>query len=144
MLKTLLYNLTTAAKAGVKSTGNGQKASYASPVSVSPFTFYLQPVEGGREELLADAGCGICIKSVTGLHAGANPITGDFSLLAAGYCFEDGKRTKPVKNITVSGNFYTLLKEIERVGSDLEFIRMPGGKCGASSVLVRNMTIAGE
>ncbi len=144
VLKTLLYNLTTAAKAGVKSTGNGQKASYASPVSVSPFTFYLQPVDGSRDELLADAGSGICIKSVTGLHAGANPITGDFSLLAAGYSFENGKRTKPVKNITVSGNFYTLLKEIERVGSDLEFIRTSAGKCGASSVLVRNMTIAGE
>lgn len=144
VLKTLLYNLTTAAKAGVKSTGNGQKASYASPVSVGPFTFYLQPVEGSREELLAAAGDGICIKSVTGLHAGANPVTGDFSLLAAGYCFENGKRTKPVKSITVSGNFYALLKELDRVGSDLEFIRMGEKKCGAPSVLVRDMTIAGE
>lgn len=144
VLKTLLYNLTTAAKAGVKSTGNGQKASYASPVSVGPFTFYLQPVEGSREELQAAAGSGICIKSVSGLHAGANPVTGDFSLLAAGYCFEDGKRTKPVKSITVSGNFYTLLKELDRVGSDLEFIRTGDQKCGAPSVLVRDMTIAGE
>lgn len=144
VLKTLLHNLSTAAKAGVKSTGNGQKASYASPVSVSPFTFYLQPVEGSREELLAAAGNGICIKSVSGLHAGANAVTGDFSLLAAGYCFEDGKKTKPVKSITVSGNFFTLLKEIERVGSDLEFLSAVGGKCGAPSVLVRDMTIAGE
>lgn len=144
ILKTLLHNLTTAAKAGVKSTGNGQKASYASPVSVSPFTFYLQPVEGSREELLTAAGKGICIKSVSGLHAGANAVTGDFSLLAEGYCFEDGKKTKPVKNITVSGNFFTLLKELERVGSDLEFIRTGSGKCGAPSVLVRDMTIAGK
>ncbi len=144
VLKTLLYNLTTAAKAGVKSTGNGQKASYASPVSVGPFTFYLQPVEGSREELLAAAGDGICIKSVSGLHAGANPVTGDFSLLAAGYCFENGKETRPVKSITVSGNFYTLLKELDRVGNDMEFIRTGVGKCGAPSVLVRDMTIAGE
>ncbi len=144
VLKTLLHNLATAAKAGVRSTGNGQKASYASTVGVGPFTFYLQPVEGTREELLAAAGNGICIRDVSGLHAGANPITGDFSLLAAGYSFEDGKKVKPVKNITVSGNFLTLLKEIERVGSDLEFIRAAGGKCGSPSVLVRNMTIAGE
>lgn len=144
-LKTLLHNLSTAARAGVKSTGNGQKASYASTVGVGPFTFYLEPVEGTPEELLAAAGNGICIKEVSGLHAGANPITGDFSLLAAGYRFEDGKKTVPVKNITVSGNFFTVLKEIERVGADLKFIRTAGGgKCGSPSVLIRDMTIAGQ
>lgn len=143
-LKTLLHNLSTAAKAGVKSTGNGQKASYASNVGVGPFTFYLKPVEGNEEELLAVAGNGICIKDVSGLHAGANPITGDFSLLAEGYRFENGQRTVPVKNITVSGNFFTVLKEIEKIGTDLKFIRSMGGKCGSPSVLVRDMTIAGE
>lgn len=143
-LKTLLHNLSTAAKAGVKSTGNGQKASYASNVGVGPFTFYLKPVQGTREELLAAAGDGICIKEVAGLHAGANAITGDFSLLAAGFRFENGQKTKPVKSITVSGNFFELLKQVERVGTDLEFIRVMGGKCGSPSVLVRDMTIAGE
>lgn len=143
-LKTLLHNLSTAAKAGVKSTGNGQKASYASNVGVGPFIFYLKPVLGTREELLKEVGEGICIKEVSGLHAGANPITGDFSLLAEGFRFEKGQRTKPVKNITVSGNFFEVLKQVERVGTDLEFIRAMGGKCGSPSVLVRNMTIAGE
>lgn len=143
-LKTLLHNLSTAARAGVKSTGNGQKASYASNVGVGPFTFYLQPVEGSCEELLAAAGNGICIKNLSGLHAGANPITGDFSLLAEGYRIEDGVKTVPVKNITVSGNFFTVLKEIERVGTDLKFIRAAGEKCGSPSVLVRDMTIAGQ
>ncbi len=144
VLKTLLHNLSTAARAGVKSTGNGQKASYAATVGVGPFTFYLQPGEGTREELLKCAESGVCIKEVSGLHAGANPVTGDFSLLAAGYSFENGEKTKPVKNITVSGNFFALLKGIERVGADLEFIRTGGSKCGAPSVLVRDMTIAGE
>lgn len=144
VLNTLLHNLSTAARAGVKSTGNGQKASYASNVGVGPFTLYLQPGEGNCEELEAAAGNGICVKDLSGLHAGANAITGDFSLLASGYRFEDGKKTEPVKNITVSGNFFTVLKEIERVGSDLKFIRAAGGKCGSPSVLVRDMTIAGQ
>lgn len=143
-LKTLLHNLSTAARAGVKSTGNGQKASYASNVGVGPFTLYLQPSEGKEEDFLALAENGICIKGVSGLHAGANAITGDFSLLAEGYRFEGGKKTVPVKNITVSGNFFTLLKEIERVGSDMKYIRTMSGKCGAPSVLVRDMTIAGQ
>lgn len=144
VLKTLLHNLSTAAKAGVKSTGNGQKASYASNVGVGPFTLYLKPVEGTEEELLNAAGNGICVKSVSGLHAGANPVTGDFSLLAAGFRIEDGKKTAPVKNITVSGNFFTLLKEIERIGTDMKFVRTMGGKCGSPSVLVREMNVAGQ
>lgn len=46
VLATLLHNLKTAAKAGVKSTGNASKASYSSVVGVSPFTFYLHPSQG--------------------------------------------------------------------------------------------------
>jgi len=144
MLKTLLHNLSTAAKAGVKSTGNARKASYDSTIGVGPFNFYLQPGQGSRQDLLKEAGEGICIKEVSGLHAGANPMTGDFSLLAAGYRFEDGERTMPVKNITVSGNFYELLKEIWRVGADLEFFMGAGGRCGSPSVIVKEMTVAGN
>lgn len=142
-LKTLLHNLSTAAKAGVKSTGNGIKGSYASPVGVGPFTFYVKPMEGTREELFAEAENGICIKDVSGLHAGANPLTGDFSLLAAGYRIENGKKTTPVKNITVSGNFYQLIKDINRIGADLEFNGV-SRKVGSPSILVKDMSIAGE
>lgn len=144
VLKTLLHNLSTAAKAGVKSTGNGQKTSYAATVDVGPVNLYLKPVEGTREELLKAAGSGICIKAVSGLHAGANAVTGDFSLLAEGFLFENGERKAPVKNITVSGNFFDVLKRIEKVGTDLELIRAVGGRCGSPSVLVRDMTIAGK
>ncbi|MCQ2519971.1 MAG: TldD/PmbA family protein [Lachnospiraceae bacterium] len=142
-LKTLLHNLSTASKAGVKSTGNGLKGSYASPVGVGPFTFYVKPVDGTREDLFAEAGDGICIKDVSGLHAGANPLSGDFSLLASGHRFEAGKKTTPVKNITVSGNFYQLMKDICRIGADLEFNGI-SRKCGAPSILVKDMSIAGE
>lgn len=143
ILKTMLHNLSTAAKAGVASTGNGKKASYADTVGVGPFTFYIKPVKGSQRELLFEAGEGVCIKNVSGLHAGANPLTGDFSLLASGFKIENGEKSRPVKNITVSGNFFDLLKDIHRVGEDLEFTGI-GLKCGAPSVLVKNMTIAGE
>lgn len=142
-LKTLLHNLSTASKAGVKSTGNGIKGSYASPVGVGPFTFYVKPVEGTREDILAAAENGICIKDVSGLHAGANPLTGDFSLLAEGFKIENGKQAAPVKNITVSGNFYQLIKDIYKIGADLDFVGV-SRKCGSPSILVKDMSIAGE
>ena len=110
-------------------------------MGISPFTFYLQPVEGTKEDFFAETGEGIYITEVTGLHAGANPITGDFSLSSSGFMIEGGKKGRPVKSFTVSGNFFELLKKIEKVGADLEFLR---GKWGAPSVLVRDMAIAGK
>ncbi len=140
-LVTLLHNLKTAAAAGVKSTGNASKASYSSVVGVSPFIFYLRPMEGTKEELFALAEEGIYVTDISGLHAGANPITGDFSLLSQGFLIQQGKKAAPVKNFTMSGNFFTLLKEIEKVGEDLEFLN---GKVGAPSVLVRDIAVAGK
>ncbi|WP_300713952.1 TldD/PmbA family protein [uncultured Acetatifactor sp.] len=142
-LTTLLYNLKTAAVAGVKSTGNASKASYASVVGTSPFTFFIRPAEEkcGLEDMLAAAGSGIYVTEVTGLHAGANSVTGDFSLSSVGFRIVDGRKDAPVKNFTVSGNFFTLLKEIEKVGSDLDFSR---GKFGAPSVLARDISVAGN
>ena len=143
---TLLHNLKTAAVAGVKTTGNGHKGSYASNVGIRPYSFYINPVKGTLEDLMAEAGNGIYVTSVEGMHAGANPITGDFSLAASGFCIEDGKKGKPVKSITVSGNFFTLLKEIASVGEDLKFnpFALGSSRCGSPSVLLKEMTIAGK
>ncbi len=143
---TLLHNLKTAAAAGVKSTGNGKKASYASNVGISPFSFFINPGQGTLEDLMKDAGNGIYITSVEGMHAGANAITGDFSLAASGFMIENGKKGRPVKNITVSGNFFTLLKEIVRIGEDLKFnpFALGDSRSGSPSVLLKEMTVAGK
>lgn len=143
---TFLHNLATAVKAGVKTTGNGYKASYAAPVGVNHYSFYINPVKGSLEDLFEEAGNGIYLTSVEGLHAGANPITGDFSLSSSGFKIENGKKSGPIKGITVSGNFVQLLKDISSVGEDLKF--SPGAlsahRCGSPSVLVKGITIAGE
>ena len=140
--KTLLYNLKTAAVAGKKTTGNAAKAGYAGAVVISPFTMYLAPGDITEDELLAKAGNGVYINSLGGLHAGANPITGDFSLQSAGFMIENGKKTTAVKSFTVAGNFYELLKNITAVASNLE---LPGmAHFGSPSVLVEGLSIAGK
>lgn len=143
---TFLHNLATASKAGVKTTGNGYKASYASPVGINHYSFYINPVKGTLENLLEEAENGIYITSVEGMHAGANAITGDFSLSSGGFRIENGKKTTPVKGITISGNFLTLMKNISSVGEDLKF--NPGAlgahRCGSPSVLVKRITVAGK
>lgn len=142
VFRTLLHNLKTANVAGVETTGNASKAGYDSPVGIRPFTLYLEAGDASEEELLAMAGSGVYIHSLGGLHAGANPVSGDFSLQSAGFLIENGKKTTPVKSFTVAGNFYTLLQQVKAVASNLEF---PGlGRYGSPSVLVEGLSIAGK
>ena len=141
VLKTLLHNLKTARKAGVKSTGNARKNDYASPVHVAPSNFFFKPGEKDLDGLMADMGEGVVITDVSGLHAGANPSSGDFSLLAEGYTVKDGKKDQPVDRITVAGNFYRLLKNIRAVGSDLKFT---GSSVCSPSIDAGELNIAGK
>ena len=143
VLKTLLHNLKTAAKAGCASTSNGGRGSAASPVGVAPSNFMIVPSETSYESLLEHMGEGLIIRDVSGLHAGLDPISGDFSLLAGGWLQKDGK-LQPVEQITVAGNFFTLLKEVEEVGADL-WLGIPQGSVVASpSLRIRGLMVSGS
>lgn len=140
-LNSFLHNLKTANKAGVKSTGNGFKSSYASPISVSPTNFYIEPGINSLEDLSKKINKGLIITDFAGLHSGANSITGDFSLAAKGFYVEDGIKVHPVEQITVAGNFFTLLQDVEEVGSDLKF---PMSSVGSPSILIKELSVAGK
>ena len=145
VLNTLLYNLKTAAVAGKKTTGNASKAGYDAAVGIRPFTMYLEGGELTEEELLAKAGNGVYITDLSGLHAGADSISGDFSLQSAGYMIEDGKKTRYVKSFTVAGNFYDLLKNIAALANNSHLPRAMGSTTfGAPTTLVDGLSIAGK
>ena len=81
------------------------------------------------------------ITELGGLHAGANPVSGDFSLIAKGFRITGGKQGEPVEQITIAGNFYQLLKDIRAVGSDLEF---KSSNIGSPSVDAGSIHVAGK
>ena len=144
-LCTLLYNLKTAAVAGKKTTGNASKAGYDGAVAVRPFTLYLENGEISEDELLQQVGSGVYINSLGGLHAGANAITGDFSLQSAGFMIEGGVKTTAVKSFTVAGNFYDLLKNITALANNCELPMAMGMTAfGSPSVRVDHLSIAGK
>lgn len=140
-LNTLLHNLKTAHKQGVKSTGNGFKASYASPVNVSESNLYLRAGEKSFEDLMKEINEGIIITDLAGLHSGANTVSGDFSLAAKGFYVKNGEKTFPVEQITVAGNYFDLLKNITAIGNDLKF---PLSNVGSPSVIAKGLSIAGK
>jgi len=143
VLKTLLYNLKSAEKDGVKSTGNASKASLGAPIGTSCTNFYVVPSETPFNEMIAGLEKGVLITGMAGLHSGVNPVSGDFSVSADGYLIEDGKLTQPIEQITIAGNFYDVLKNITAVGSDLKFRSMGNGGMGMPSILVSEIKVSG-
>ena len=142
-LNTLLHNLKTAKKQGVETTANASRPGYAAPVGVAPSNFYFRPTEDSFDAMLEKLGDGLLITELEGMHAGANPITGDFSLAAKGFRVRDGKTAEAVAQITVAGNFYELLGAVEAVGGDLEFQAPGASRFGSPSLLVKALSVAG-
>ncbi len=141
VFKTFLHNLKTAYKDGVASTGNAGRAGYSPSVHIAPTNFFIQPGDKSLDELKTEMGTGLLLTEVSGLHAGLNAVSGDFSLLSKGFWVENGQVVRPVEQITVAGNFFTMLKDILAVGSDLRF---PSGGVGCPSLYVRELSVAGK
>ena len=144
VLKTLLHNLKTAKKAGVASTSNGGRNGVGAPVDVRPTNLYICEGEKDYAALCTELGDGILLTDTAGIHAGVNPVSGEFSLLCRGHLFQGGKPVRPVEQITVGGNFLDLLKNVVYAGADIRF-SMPAGSCfGSPSLLVKSLSISGK
>jgi PmbA protein len=139
-LQTLLHNLKTAAKAGCASTGNSTRGGQA----VTPINLVVQPGDLSLPQLLQTMGTGLVITDMAGLHSGLNPVSGDFSVSAQGYHVVDGVRAGSVDQITVAGNFYTLLKNIIAVANDSRGSFPQAFIPIAPTVLAQGLRVAGK
>lgn len=138
ILKTYLHNLKTAKKDGVETTANADKSA------VAPSNFYVEKGEKTLDEIISGMDEGLLITELQGLHAGLNTVSGDFSLAASGHEIKGGKIAGPVEQITVAGNYFEMLKDIEEVGSDLKF-GLPGESyIGSPSLKIKKLAVAGE
>lgn len=135
-----LHNSETARRSRATTTGHASRGGYQGTLRVGTSNLVVRPGTSRREALLTASPKVLEITEITGLHAGANQISGDFSLQAQGFLHEKGERA-PVHLFTVSGNFYELLEAVAQVASDLE--RFPSG-LSTPSVLVENLAIAGK
>lgn len=143
-LRTLLHNLKTARKAGTVTTGNGGRSGAGGPVGVRPSNFYIRPGKVSREALLRELGDGLFITELSGLHAGVNGVSGEFSLLCKGQLVQGGNILRPAAYITLSGTFLGLLQAVDQAGSDMRF-SLPSGSCfGSPSLLIRELMVAGQ
>jgi PmbA protein len=138
VLNGFLHNAYTAHKGGTTSTGNG-KRGYRTPPDVGTSNFYLDAGETSRDELLKRAEGGVLIQDVSGVHSGANPISGEFSVGATGLRISGGAPGEPLREMTIASTLPDMLRAISGVGDDLRFF----SSVGTPSVLIGEMTLAG-
>lgn len=142
-LVSFAYNWKTANREGVASTGHASR-SYKGPISIAPTNLYVVNGDLDLDEMMVLADKGLLINNLEGLHSGLNPVSGDFSLSASGYEIKDGKKARPVNQITIAGNLYEVFKNIVAVGNDLKFGLPSNGYIGSPSILVKSLAVSGE
>ncbi len=139
VLNGFLHNTYTARRGSTTSTGNASRAGYRSTPGVGATNFYVQPGSMSFESLLAKAEGGVLIQDVSGVHSGANPISGEFSVGATGLRIAGGALGEPVREMTIASTLPDMLKSVAAVGSDLRFF----SSVGTPSILIGEMTLAG-
>lgn len=138
ILEGFLQNTYTAAKDGVKSTGNGVRGSFKSTPEVGATNFFIEGSDTDPKDIIGGLPKGFYVTEVMGMHT-ANPISGDFSLGASGLFIENGSLAYPVRGVALAGNIVEIMKKIEKVGNDLTFF----GGSGAPTLLVSEMALSG-
>ena len=143
VLQGFLHHTISAARDGVQSTGNASRSGYRSPPGLSPTNLYFEPGRSAPRDVIAGAGTAFYCQQVMGLHSGANPISGDVSVGAAGVMVSGGEFREPVREATIAGTLPQMLSSIVAVADDLRFLPFGGGM-GGLTIMIEGMTLAGS
>ncbi len=135
VLRSFLHNSDTAARTGQANTGHASR-SYKGTLDVATSNLLLLPGSGVS---LQD---GLLVTDLMGVHAGANPITGDVSVQAMGLELVGGEQS-PVDDFAISFNLFNLLERVEEVGDDAEWIKGWVGVSKVPSLAVADVSFAG-
>ena len=140
VFKGFMHTLKSANALGAKPTGNGFKAG-GGAISSQPTNLYLQEGDLTKDEIIATVEDGIYLTDVGGLHAGLNPISGDFNVQGSGFVIKNGKIDRPITLFVVSGNFYEMMNNVELIGNDIEK-RFVGVAC--PTLKIKSLAISGK
>ncbi len=122
ILKSYIHDRISAQHYGVKPTGNGRRESFRYAPQPRMRNTYMLNGPHSREEIIASVKKGILAESFTNgqVFIGA----GDFTFyVSTGYLIEDGKLTKPIKDVNIIGNGPDVLSKITMAADDLTIDR---------------------
>ncbi|MBR4130779.1 MAG: TldD/PmbA family protein [Bacteroidaceae bacterium] len=127
-LNSYLYDRISAKHFGVKPTGNGRRESFRCMPIPRMRSTYMLPGEAKEEEIIRSVRRGIYAQSFTNgqVQIGA----GDFTFfMKTGYLIEDGRLTKPLRDLNIIGNGPEALHQISMVADNLK-IDHSASMCG--------------
>ena len=139
VLKGFLYDSYWGKRMGCRSTGNAVRSGIKAPPRTGAHNLFIQPGANPPEALWAGIDKGVLITEVMGMHT-ANPISGDFSVGAAGFYLEGGAIQHPVKGIAIAGNLLDLFTGVDMVADDLRFL----GSVGSPALRVGELDVSGS
>ena len=138
-LQQFVHNAYTARRSGTASTANAVRGFSSTP-SVGCRALSLAPGTDLQPELLKAVGDGVLVSSVSGLHSGVNPVSGDFSTGAEGLRISGGELADPLREFTVASTLQRMLADVAAVGADIEWLPM---RAAGVSLVVRDLTVSG-
>jgi TldD protein len=152
ILNSYLHDHISAQYYKVEPTGNGRRESFRfNPVPRMRNTF-MPAGPHDPEEIIRSVKKGIYTEEFSNGQVSIG--AGDFTFyVKTGYLIEDGKKTRPIKDVNVIGNGPEVLRRITMVGNDLKFDEglwtcgkdgqgMPN-QMGLPTVKVSAMTVGG-
>ncbi|HET7418534.1 MAG TPA: TldD/PmbA family protein [Solirubrobacterales bacterium] len=142
-LRSYLYDTYTANREGVGSTGSASRQGYRSLPGVSTSNLVVAPGTASLDELLGQAGEGIYVTDVAGLHSGVNPVTGVFSVGASGRVIRAGQLAEPVREFTIAGELVAMLEAVAAAGAEPRWVPF-GGSVSTPPLLIAEMAISGS
>ncbi len=121
-----LHNRQTAYQMGEAPSGNARAISYRYAPIVRMSNTFIEPRDKTLEEMLDGIEYGLY---VAGSRGGMTELEGFTFSSQYAYLIEKGKRTKMVRDVTLSGNVFETLHNIDAIGKDLVIHGGLGG-CG--------------
>lgn len=141
VLRQFVHNSYTGRRSGTGSTGNAVRGGFRSVPGVGCLAVALQPGSRQQPELLASVGDGLLVSSVSGLHSGVNPVSGDFSTGAEGLRIAGGALDEPLREFTIASTLQKMLHDVVEVGADVEWLPM---SATGVSLVIRDVSVSGS
>jgi PmbA protein len=139
-LRQFVHNTYTGRRSGTASTGSAVRGGFKSTPGAGCQAVSLLPGTLSQDELIAQVGDGIVVQSVSGLHSGVNPVSGDFSTGAEGLRIAGGVVGEPLREFTIASTIQKMLNDVVAVGNDLEWLPM---SAAGVSLVIADVTISG-
>ena len=140
ILRGELHNVYTGRRSGRGTTGSAVRG-IGGPPGVGARALTLTPGDRTADEIIGSLDEGLYVQSVSGLHSGTNPVSGDFSVGAVGLMIRGGTLAEPVREVTVASTLQRMLLDLVEVGADRRWL--PGSSAGAT-VLIGEMQVSGS